>query len=132
MADRNHGGGVWSVVLGLAGGAVGRIIAGILAGLLAAFGLVQTKPEAVLPVDRLQQVARPDPFTGTEGRELERRIRELERVQAIDDQHRLDAATGYTRIRELERRCQENNSRITAVEAWLNRLEDQSFREWRD
>jgi len=130
MVDRNNGRGVWGVFLGLAGGAVGRIIAGVLAGLLAAFGLVQTQPEAVLPVDRWQQVARPDPFTGTEGRELEQRIRELERLQAIDDQHRLDAATGYTRIRELERRCQENNSRITAVEAWLNRLDDRSFRAW--
>ena len=47
--------------------------------------------------------SRPDPFTGTEGQMLTDRIIDLERGQALDDQHRKDAAEGYLRIRTLER-----------------------------
>lgn len=53
---------------------------------------------------------RPDPFTGAQGKELERRINELEHSQALDDEHRKDAANGYQRIRE----CEQDIARLNA------------------
>lgn len=66
---------------------------------------------------------RPDPFTGTEGRELSNRIARLERLQALDDQHRSDATGGYARIRSLESRCTLNDERIHRLQKDVDQLE---------
>ena len=127
MASDSNRGGLWDIIFSFIGGAVGRVVVGVLTGLLAAFGIIQTQPQTVIPPEKIQQIARPDPFTGTQGRELEARIEALERAQQLDNQHRIDAATGYTRIRVLERRCQENNTRIQACERELERLEERFY-----
>lgn len=56
--------------------------------------------------------ARADPFTGAMGREMGSRITKLERGQALDDQHRIDAVSGYARMRSIEQRCVLNESGV--------------------
>lgn len=59
---------------------------------------------------------RADPFTGSMGAALERRVRHLEQVQALDDQHRIKAIEGYSRIRELEKSCVQCKTRLWSLE----------------
>jgi hypothetical protein len=66
--------------------------------------------------------ARADPWTGTQGRATLARVEQLEHSQALDDQHRLDAAGGYARIRTLERQCIRNESRIEAIQEQLRKI----------
>lgn len=58
---------------------------------------------------------RPDPFTGTQGRDLERRIAALESSQALDNQHRQDSTEGYKRIRTCEACCERLNEKINGL-----------------
>ena len=67
---------------------------------------------------------RPDPFTGTEGRVLEARIDELENHQQLDDEHRRQAREGWSRIRDLERRCTINAEQILTLRRDIERLEN--------
>ena len=59
---------------------------------------------------RVQAIARPDPWTGSDGRETRRQVvalrddvESLKYRQAADDVHRREAAGGYSRIRDCER-----------------------------
>ena len=65
---------------------------------------------------------RPDPFTGTQGREHAVRIAELERSQAVDDAHRRDATDGYKRMRDTERCCSTMRSDIRHNAERINEL----------
>lgn len=56
--------------------------------------------------------SRADPFTGKDGdkhaamiERLQEQVHALEVSQALDDQHRIESARGYERIRRLEERC---------------------------
>jgi len=69
--------------------------------------------------------SRADPFTGTEGRELERMIHQLQQKQALDDQHRLSAVDGYARIRTLESQQIINAQRIERVLDEMKRMRDE-------
>jgi uncharacterized coiled-coil protein SlyX len=58
---------------------------------------------------------RPDPFTGTQGNALERRIAKLETSQALDDQHRIDAVDGYRRMRATEACCERIHEKLNGL-----------------
>jgi len=73
--------------------------------------------------------ARADPWTGTQGRATLERVQTLEKdmhrvqqQQALDNQHRIDAVQGYSRIRALESNCIRNESRIDDLERRLDKL----------
>lgn len=73
-----------------------------------------------LGINSMTPEVRNDPFTGSQGRILEERVRLLEQVQALDDQHRRDAVAGYGRIRSVEREC---TSCVTAIESLEKRVD---------
>lgn len=75
-------------------------------------GYIKTQPDA-----------RADPWTGTQGRALTERVRELEHSQALDDDHRVASVGGYVRIREVETRCAECMVLIHALESRVRALE---------
>ena len=82
---------------------------------------------------------RPDPFTGDDAKAMkaeilaqlerdEERLLELERGQALDDEHRKQAAGGYFRIRsceqglaELKERCKGNKEDIEELQRRMGR-----------
>lgn len=72
---------------------------------------------------KTQTEARADPFTGSQGRALEERIRTLEQAQSLDDQHRIDSKGGYERIRGVESQCTDCQARVLSLEGRLQSLE---------
>lgn len=66
----------------------------------------------------------PDRFTGAQGQAHALRIGSLEVRQALDDQHRKDAAGGYSRIRECERGLTSLSARLERDEEELARLRE--------
>lgn len=99
-----------------------RIIFLFLAGLLGTGG--------GLGINAYTSEVRSDPFTGKQGKALEERIRTLEQFQALDNQHRVDSAAGYSRIRAIEQMCTECRTRVHGIEDKLNIFED-DHRGWR-
>jgi len=80
-------------------------------------GYIKTNPDA-----------RSDPFTGTMGKELARRIEKLEHDQILDNDHRRSAVDGYGRMRILEANCTRNQAKIESLKQrieWLTRGDKQ-------
>ena len=75
-------------------------------------------------IQKANPEVRSDPFTGTQGRVLEARIDHLENLQQLDDEHRRKADEGWSRIRDLERRCTINAEHISSLRRDLQRLEN--------
>lgn len=91
-----------------------------------------------------QELVRPDPFTGAMGREMQAelvrlitaaewhseerhalqdaRIDDLAAEQALDRQHRAEAAGGYTRIRALEQSMSRVEERVKGNEKRLEEV----------
>lgn len=59
--------------------------------------------------------ARNDPFTGSQGRDLARRLHSLEIRQSKDDDHRIQSQGGYERIRSIEREHAELRGKIDSM-----------------
>jgi len=72
-----------------------------------------------------QPQTRADPFTGSEGRELEQMIYQLQQKQALDDQHRISAVDGYARIRTLENQQIVNAQGLERARDEVTRLRDE-------
>ena len=120
------------------GGPVGKFVSAVTVGLIGSIGLVTYSPQIAVLSDaqEVQRIARPDPWTGEQGREtrrlaqnnqlqleklravdqaIVRRIETLERKELVFDQHVQDAREGYARIRNLENRLSRAEAQIESL-----------------
>lgn len=70
-----------------------------------------------------------DRFTGEQGKEHDARIRVLERLQALDDQHREISRELYARVRAVEQSVQTCRARVENLERYLDRPRRERFRD---
>ena len=129
------------------GGPVGKFVSAVTVGLIGSIGLVTYSPQIIFDTNKVrdavlsdaqevQRIARPDPWTGEQGREtrrlaqnnqlqleklravdqaIVRRIETLERKELVFDQHVQDAREGYARIRNLENRLSRAEAQIESL-----------------
>lgn len=124
MADKSFNfrcGGICGAILAAIASRTAKRIATTLGGLVTGSYLIAQSPEVMLDrravrehvladQRRVEQIARPDPWRGKDGRETRAMVREnavaiqrLRVMQALDDQHREQSREGYGRIRDCEK-----------------------------
>jgi len=107
---------------GRAGGGLGNLASALENRIVLLFTAAALGVGGNLAIVGTSVESRADPFTGTEGRELEQMIHKLQQKQALDDQHRSSAVDGYARIRTLESQQIINAQRIERVLDEVKRL----------
>jgi len=109
---------------GRSGGGLGNLASALENRIVLLFSAAALGVGGNLAIVGTQPQTRADPFTGSEGRQLEQMIHQLQQSQALDDQHRRSAVDGYARIRTLENQQIVNSQGLERARDEIKRLRD--------